>query len=432
MKKLISLAKKYDLVVGDRFELFYRGIIKSLNPYKYYIYVHCVKGNAYPRYYTFTPKDSDVGDYELEITIYDDFHEAIDSSTTTLHIVKPERPNRELNILCFGDSLTCNGVWPYEAYRRFSKEGGEPLGLGFNDSLNFVGKMKKEEVGFEGFGGWKWREFCTNDCIGISSSVWVKANHNFTENDQESIWQTNDKKWILETIEKDRLKFKRGPGNFGCSPNIGEYFYNVEGGYNKDKVKVLSYEYEDVSPFYDDDSQGPDFKKYCEKLGYPDLDYVYILLSWNGQYIPFNEDFSMHEPYIKMILDNIHKSYPKCKVGLIGIQSPSINGGITANYGCNGAYHDTLGEIVTAYNYDEYLEKLSFSDSYKDYVRYIDMKAQFDVENNVPTIEAKVNNRNDKKEIIGTNGVHPTLNGYLQIGDAFYRALVSDICDFNK
>ena len=41
MNKLIFIAKSYDLVVGDRFELFYSGIIKSMNPYKYYIKITC-------------------------------------------------------------------------------------------------------------------------------------------------------------------------------------------------------------------------------------------------------------------------------------------------------------------------------------------------------------------------------------------------------
>ena len=45
----------------------------------------------------------------------------------------------------------------------------------------------------------------------------------------------------------------------------------------------------------------------------------------------------------------------------------------------------------------------------------------------MPSQMVKVNARSDKLEKIGTNGVHPTMEGYLQIGDAFYRALVSDM-----
>lgn len=427
-EKLLYLPKSYDLVVGDTFELFYRGVIRSTNPYKYYIYVNCEKGTPYPRYYTYTPKDNEVGEYELTITLYDDYHQEIEQAKSILKVVSPKKPKRKVNVLCFGDSLTFNGVWPYEGYRRFCKDDGEPKGLGFVNSLNFLGTMKKEEIGYEGYGGWKWREFCTNEAVSTISSVWVDVEkHSLDENDQHSIWTSGNLYWVLESIEEKRLKFKRGAGNYSCNPSVGDTFKHVEGGIHKDELKVLKYEYEQGNPFYDEDIKGPNFKKYCSKHGYDGIDYVYILLSWNGQYIPYNHDFSIHEPFIRMILNRIHLDYPMAKVRLLGIQSPSINGGIAANYGASGYYSDVFGEVSTAYYYDEFLEKLTLEDEYKDYCRYIDMKSQFDVEYNMPSTLLPVNKRNKTTERIGTNGVHPTMEGYLQIGDCFFRALVADM-----
>lgn len=54
---------------------------------------------------------------------------------------------------------------------------------------------------------------------------------------------------------------------------------------------------------------------------------------------------------------------------------------------------------------------------------YSDMKCQFDSENNYPYEMVKVNNRSHVLEKIGINGLHPSLDGYKQIGDAFYRFL---------
>lgn len=427
-EKLLYLPKSYDLVVGDTFELFYRGVIRSMNPYKYYIYINCEKGTPYPRYYTYTPKDNEVGEYELTITLYDDYHQEIEQAKSILKVVSPKKPKRKVNVLCFGDSLTFNGVWPYEGYRRFCKDDGEPKGLGFVNSLNFLGTMKKEEIGYEGYGGWKWREFCTNEAVSTISSVWVDVEkHSLDENDQHSIWTSGNLYWVLESIEEKRLKFKRGAGNYSCNPSVGDTFKHVEGGIHKDELKVLKYEYEQGNPFYDEDIKGPNFKKYCSKHGYDGIDYVYILLSWNGQYIPYNHDFSIHEPFIRMILNRIHLDYPMAKVRLLGIQSPSINGGIAANYGASGYYSDVFGEVSTAYYYDGFLEKLTLEDEYKDYCRYIDMKSQFDVEYNMPSTLLPVNKRNKTTERIGTNGVHPTMEGYLQIGDCFFRALVADM-----
>lgn len=426
--KLLFLAKNYDLVIGDTFELFYRGVIRSMNPYKYYIFVSSPKGKPYPRYYTYTPKEGEEGDYTLSITLYDDYGNVIESASTNLHVVKPAKPNKRMNILCFGDSLTFNGVWPYEAYRRFTKDDGEPKGLGFGDCLNLIGTCKKEEIGYEGYGGWQWKHFVTNEAVSTTSSVWIEVKeHNLDENDQHSVWKSNNLQWILESIEDKKLKFKRGLGNYSCLPSIGENFENLEGGVHKENIKVEKYYFEKGNPFYDEDIKGPNFKKYCELNNFEGIDYVYILLTWNGQYIPYNHDFSHFEPYICAILDRIHYDYPEAKVRLLGIQSPSVNGGIAANYGASGPYSDVFGEVSTAYNYNEYLENLCARENYKDYCRYIDTKAQFDVEYNMPSAMVKVNQRNETLEAIGTNGVHPTMSGYLQIGDVFYRALVSDM-----
>lgn len=426
--KLIFLAKNYDLVIGDKFELFYRGIIRSMNPYKYYIYVTGPKGRPFPRYYTYTPLEGEEGDYPLTITLYNDFGIAIETATTNLHVVKPERPKKKMNILCFGDSITFNGVWPYEGFRRFTKTGGEPTGLGFEDSLNLIGTCKKDEIGYEGYGGWQWRHFVKNEAVSTTSSVWVEVeSHNLDENDQHSVWKSENLQWILESIEDKKLKFKRGAGNYSCLPVVGNTFVNVDGGIHKEDINITKYYFEKGNPFYDEEIDGPNFKKYVEDNKFEGLDYIYILLTWNGQYKPYNHDFSHFEPFITTILDRAKEDYPNIKVRLIGIQSPSINGGIASNYGASGFYSDVYGEVSTAYNYNEYLEKLCARDKYKDYCRYIDMKAQFDVEYNMPSAEFKVNARCEEVERIGTNGVHPTMGGYLQIGDVFYRALVADM-----
>lgn len=426
-EKLLYLAKNYDLVVGDKFELFYRGVIRSMNPYKYYIKVSSPKGKPYPRYYTYTPLEGEVGDYPLTITLYDDYLNEIESASTTLHVVKPKKPSRKINILCVGDSLTFNGVWPYEGYRRFTKNDGEPCGLGFGDVLNLIGTCKKEEVGYEGYGGWQWRHFVNNEAVSTTSSVWVEVDsHTLNENDQHSIWQSDKLKWVLESIEDNRLKFKRGEGNYSCLPIIGEEFIDLE---KNRTIKVKKHYFEKGNPFYDEDSKGPNFKKYCLDNNFDGIDYVYILLTWNGQYTPYNRDFSHFEPFIVEILKRLRQDYPGVKVRLIGIQSPSIDGGIAANYGASGFYSDVFGEVTTAYNYDEYLEELCNKEEFKDYCRYIDMKAQFDVEYNMPSEMTKVNARSTVLEKLGTNGVHPTMSGYLQIGDVFYRALVRDMND---
>lgn len=435
--KYIRLAKSYDLVVNDTFELFYRGILCLFNPYQYYILVRCDKGNPYPRYYTFTPKENEVGDYPLTITLLDDKNQVIETASTMLHVRKPVQPNKPLSVLCIGDSITFNGVWPKEGYRRFTKSGGEPNGLGFDSTLHMLGTCKQdldgEEVGYEGYGSWTWRSFCTTDVVSTKSPVWVKVPyHPFDENDQHSVWKSGNLEWVLESIEEKRLKFKRGNNNYSPNPKIEDCFEHISGGIHQESFCITEYEFEIGNPFWNKEAERIDFKHYCKKHGYEKIDLVYILLTWNGLYQPYNTNFNHHIDYAKVLLRQIHQDYPKAHITLLGVQICSVNGGIASNYGANGPYSDLFGTITTAFNYNAALEELASSDEFKPYCRYVDSKAQFDSEYNMPMVERKVNARNPLTEMIGTNGVHPTMSGYLQLGDVFYRVLVKDVIDKNN
>jgi hypothetical protein len=55
----------------------------------------------------------------------------------------------------------------------------------------------------------------------------------------------------------------------------------------------------------------------------------------------------------------------------------------------------------------------------------LDIAGQFDSEHAFPSKPKPVNTRSEVTELIGTNGVHPTINGYLQIADAVYRNLIA-------
>lgn len=432
----IFIAKEYYLVVGEQFELFYRGVIKMYNPYQFYIAIKCKKGTPYPRYYTFTPQKQDIGNYELTIQLIDNDGKIIEQAQTNLIVKEAVKPTKKVNILCIGDSLTVNGVWPKEGYRHFCLTEGEPKGNGLGDCLNFIGKCSTEienkRINYEGYGGWTWASYISNDHIGLRSSVWVKTNHHKTERDQHSIWESNGHLWILETIEKNWLKFKRGENNISMISNLGDKLHHVENANDKTDIIIEEYKYEDINPFWNQDTKQLDIKKYLDKNNFPEPDLIYILLTWNGLGKPYNDDFSHHILPAKTLLRHFHTYLPNAKITLMGIQICSVNGGIPTNYGAWGAYSDLFGTITNAFNYNLCLEKLAIDEEFNSYVSYVDTKAQFDSEYNMPYVERPVNARSLLKEMIGTNGVHPNQSGYLQIGDCFYRKLVHDLNKISK
>lgn len=417
---MLYLSKKYYLVVGDRFELFYRSVIKHYNPYVYYIKATCEKGYTYNRYYTYTPKEDEVGSYSLIISIYDNNGNSIEEQETTLIVNPIPNLTKPKTILCIGDSLTVNGVWPKIGYEKLNETNP--------NMLNFIGKMSNNIVRYEGYGGWQWKTFCENNQKSQTSSVWIETSHNLDDTYQHTNWTSGELNWVLETIEKNRLKFKRGINNNKVNPVINNQIICKE--YDI-KLDVINYSYSEGNPFFNTDTNTIDFKKYIEDNKFEDVDYVFILLTWNGQYKPYNEDFSLHDKYSSIFIDNIHKSFPKAKIGLLGIQPPCPNGGITACYGASGYYHDWYGEVVTELNYNKFLEEKCNREEYKSFLKYFDTKAQFDSEYNYYVKDMKVNNRSQITERIGVNGIHPSMDGYNQIGDSFYRALVEMLLNDN-
>lgn len=158
----VFLADRYDLVAGDTFQLFFRGVVQAVDPYGYHIRVTCAKGTAYPRYFEWTPTQSDVGSYPLTLEILDNNGNLLGMDSTTLVVKEAVAPAQTLHVLCIGDSLTAGGLWPSEAYRRLTATDGTPKGSGLS-GIRFLGTktatVGADTVGFEGTGGWTWASY---------------------------------------------------------------------------------------------------------------------------------------------------------------------------------------------------------------------------------------------------------------------------------
>ena len=152
----VNLPDKYDLVVGDTFQLFYTGIIEHHNPGIYDILANCEKGKNCPRYYEFTPEEE--GRHKLTISVFGPGKVLLGQGETILNVNAPQKPKKPYNILCLGASTTAGGEWAGEAYRRLTATDGEPKGNGF-DNIKFIGTCKKGDVGLEGYGGWRWETY---------------------------------------------------------------------------------------------------------------------------------------------------------------------------------------------------------------------------------------------------------------------------------
>lgn len=419
----VHLPDKIYAVVGDTLQVFYRGIIKAVNPYNYDILVTCSKGNQYPRYFEYTPKSEDVGEVSFKITVKDNSRNILAEKACVLKtIAVAASPSAPKKIACFGDSLTKPGNWPAEAFRRLTAEGGSPEGHGLKN-IEFIGALNKDGAGYFGEGGWTWSSY-----IGAGTMA-----YRFNVNNVSSLSVGAQYSGSGNTFTIMEVNVTDGTGNILCSvPSAnpapsGTGTLTKISGDGDASVTYSSVAQDAANPLWDSANNKMSFIPYAERYGGGALDLVYTLLSWNGLE-PGKTNFDSIISKIKVFADTLHAEFPNAKMKILGLQVPSITGGMGANYGATGTgYADQYGMIVTALNQNAAYQDFANLPEYSSFVEYVDIASQFDTEYNMPSASQKVNTRSSITEMRGTNGVHPSMGGHLQIADAVYRNLMNEL-----
>lgn len=421
----ISLPTNIYATVGDTLQLFFRGMIQAVDPYRYDILVACTKGKKYPRYFEYTPTATDVGTVTFTVNIKDDYGNVIAQKQCNLitnNVVKS--PTTALKVACFGDSLTNAGIWCAEAHRRLIGSGGTPAGKGLTN-IDFVGSKMNGVTGYFGAGGWRWNDYTTSgrpayrfQVSGVSTlavgAIYTNNGNTFT---------------VME------VNVTSGTGEILCSVPALAPAPSASGTLTKSSgtgdatITYSSVAQDSQNPLWDYGANKMTFIPYANNYGGGKIDVVYTLLSWNGQ-TAGKTDFSDVLAQVKIFADTLHAEFPNAKLKILGIQVPSINGGMGANYGATGTgYADGYGMVRTALNQNDAYQEFANQTAYSGFVEFVNVSTQFDSEFNMPDANKAVNTRNsDNTELIGTSGVHPDNNGYLSIGDVVYRNIVAKYC----
>lgn len=403
----INLPERYRLVVGDKFELFWKGVIQAIDPYSYNIRARCDVGSCYRRKYEFTPTSA--GEHTLTVSVENGAGNVLDSASVILEVnARASSPSSNVNVLCVGDSLTVSGQWPYESNRRLTGNGGTPAGDGLSN-VTYIGTCEKDGVKFESYGGWTFDSY--NRESKSDSCAWITCSHSKTGDDQHSMYSdANGAVWKIETIEASRLKTIRVSGSTPM-PESGTLTY-VSGGVDHSDITFTSSEAAAGNPFWNEATGSVDFAEYARKVGASSIDYCYVLLGWNAADLEDHQLKSSASTFI----GNLLSSFPNCKIALMGLEVPSPDG-LGVNYGCSWNYVDKLR---TVFRFNRVYESLA--DEYEN-VHFVNIAGQFDTENNMQESTRQVNARNATTETYQTNGIHPATSGYNQIADAVYRDL---------
>lgn len=417
-ESILCLPKQYSLVVGDTFELFWKGIVKALDPEHYYIEAICEKGAPYKKRFIYTPVEADVGEHILKVNVYDRMHALLASGITVLSVnAKVTSPASDTVVLYVGDSLANGGQVPDEFFRRLIASDGTPAGDGLSN-ISFIGTCasSRNATPYEGYGGWTFNSY--NSENKSSAFMWITADgHGKTDDDQHSVYaDSNGVQWKIETVESGRLKIIRVSSS-GTLPASGTLTW-VSGGTNTANITYTASEQAAGNPFWNESTGAVDFATYAQAQGKTKIDYVYVLLGWNS----LGTDDSSITTAVQTFITNVRASFPACHVVLLGLQMPAYDG-LAHNYGASKSwtYYNAMSHVIRL---NRLYAQIADSD---DLVSFVQVSGQFDTEHNMPVLSRTVNVRNTATEQYQSNGVHPLTSGYYQIADACYRDFISKL-----
>lgn len=419
---ILRLPEKVEMIAGEDFELFYKGICNTIDIDLYdfeFTYTGAAIANtkAWKRKLTASPVAADVGIHAVTVVVRDNVGNEVDTGTFNLVVnAVPSSPSSEKVVLCMGDSLTTSGSWAKELKRRLTANDGTPTGFNLSN-INFIGTCESGGTRFEGYGGWTFTSYSTANKS--NAYMWITCTHDKTDSDQHAIYKdTNNVQWKLETIESGRIKLIRVSSS-GTLPASGTLAW-VSGGESQTAIVYSASEQAAGNPFWNETLGRNDFKTYALQFGVDHIDHCIILLGWNST--GTNETYykGIARTFLDSLLDATY-GFPNCKITLVGLQVPSRDG-MANNYGIGWKYYTKLQHV---WNLQEWYQELA-NEEYQT-ADFVCLSAQFDTEYNCITSQMDVDLRNSQKVTIQTNAVHPAPAGYLQIADAVCRNLVGRI-----
>ena len=441
-------------VIGETQQEFVRGMVASMNPYQYYnkFVMSPVHGKVYKRYLEITPElvngQISSGAY-VKHCIVDDWYNTTPETNTPIKVTRAADlnvPSGGLNVLCIGASTTNKGQWVGELYRRLTANDGTPTGYGLSN-INFVGRKTGmyayNDIHLEATGGWTWKNFYTPQnairfYVSGNPTVNIGTTYTFTGVDGQgnavtatiAVAEVN----VSGVDGEDNIRFIYASGSPIAVPTSQSGTLTNSGG---DSITYVDYSSEGYAPFEDDGEVT--FVPYVETYCGGKLD---VLCCFMGSInIPALHDNDLNPTLlsIKLLLDTLHSEYPNCKV-LIGTAIPfstyyGLEDDIGASANAQGKYIDaTLGAFRYVQMIDDLIAKGKDvnNEPYSNFCYLVNTFTEVDSENVFPTTTKAANTRMpDLKEVVGTNGAHPNLEGFMMIADSFCRTFANEVLTFN-
>lgn len=160
MQKKLQLPEIVYALPGIECNIYFENIFLAINPANFAFQVQCAKGRCDEKRWYFTPKASDVGNYELKILVHDDDGVVAERATKLVVIPADAGKNKNISILIIGSSnISMGHAFPSHIYNLCKVPGNPKLKMIGENGPGFPDKLK--EIRHEGYGGWSYSTFTT-------------------------------------------------------------------------------------------------------------------------------------------------------------------------------------------------------------------------------------------------------------------------------
>ena len=389
----VVLPKDIYIPQGKISQLFFRGFVKAVSPYKYDIKVMCSKGKTFPRYYEFDG-NIPVGDYPITVQVRNDNLNVLGEAKSVVHVVDVNK-TPYANVLCVGASATATGCWAAELNRLMP-------------TLTFVGAKRgtDEDVRLEATGGWSWSNFITPQSDAIRFRI-SSTNGNPAYGNVVSFGGNN------YTIVE--INLTGGVGNILCSGNVPQ---SSSGVLSNDSVSLSFSDYEIVkyAPF----ANG--FRAYADTYCGGNIDVIIAHMGVNNM---LWENSKTDNPIEKAreFIAGYFRDFPYGKMIITAIPMPDDGTNVYANTDTANNIN-RYGTLTSFLRYNKALSDLvdELKDRYN--ISYAPTNIFFDTDYAYHKEHKSVNTRmSGYKEMVGINGVHPIPEGSYMIADGILPVL---------
>lgn len=353
-------------LTGLEANLYFDNASLLLNPASLAVDVTCAQGMQQNERWTWRPKPEETGEFPLGLELRDGGNTVIARASSVVRVssrkVDP-LPDRPVTLLMIGDSLTAASIYPGQVLA-LAKEDGLPLTLIGSRGPGAEEGQPLGEVRHEGYGGWTAERFATHYTGKARGGPYRECGSPFLyESDPE------------DANEKPHLDFAR-------------YCAELNGGVGPDFVTIL--------------------------LGCND--------TFNATEETIEERIDSFRKHTETLLAMIHTASPKTRIGLILPMPPAANqDAFGANYGS--------GQTRWQYcrNRHRLVERMTadFSGRENAGIQLVPAHLSLDPVHGFPAVSVPVHSRTEVTMNRQNNGVHPSAEGYRQIGDAVYAWLRS-------